>query len=1187
MRKFMIIGLGGSGGKTLAFLMDELRFNLGPEWQDRGLPKCWQFVHIDVPTVADGVGKSLASPVQSQGGTYVGLADAAASYQAVDQVVFQRLRSTVPPTQDHLARWRPNANQGSAIAIGGGAGAYRAIGRMVTLSQSAKIINELTTVITKLNSPESTADLAQLNSAAGVSVAGTSAEPPIVLMVSSMAGGSGASMVLDIADLLRGLTGNSGFNGDNASAFLYTAEVFGAITSNAGAGTLATISELQSAMLNRVPWTAEEWNVLGTNRPVPTNSGRGPHAIFPVGAKSHGVPFGNTPEDVYRGFSKMLAPMMLSESLQVKFYNYVVVNGPADAVRNPDFTRVTGQIQNGTQLPSVEYAHFMGWGSATLTTGRKRYLEYASQRLAREAARVLVEGHGVDSTIEANPVAKKRQIAENFIPTFMRGLPLGADPQGNLSAKGLMDAVFPAESSKNLVDNFRGQLASVFQQAGASGGMAAAQLLSVRLKGIDEYLLVAKQQALQGLQGWAQELQAALENEFLNVASIKGLEIADIVLAEAKSRIVALATRDLAQVLSAPTERAANVANRELAAVHAQKKAAVLPTSKPALMFLGRVSDGMSGQLRSEIGRDLVSILPDFAANCLSVLMQQSEQLLKQLMNELSMPAMNFTTAAYREAPITDWPKDENVPGHFKPAVNEVMLDSVTSFPGHFWSHVSMTIEGSGSGKSETLAAAAKEILTGASRERDESRRFKGLQGWRVSYMPSHEFIGRRVGWMPRDLAIHIPDSNVSQAVYHIDFDPVEILEKSRKWVDRPGGAFSDFASIGIREWTYPSGLADTDPRAADLREAEATNRLLEAVNFASPLVEIDDQLVNKIHGEGASGLKYEFSDIPFTGSENIIAALQSAWNSNSTAGHNSSAVRDALKPISEAPEIVIFSTFASPYSIGAFKSLTQPIRNQWLSAKASGATSGFWDKRRARPLRNFVPMSSGAFQAFVTGWVVGRISGHIQVIDNPYGQGFKSVEVYSTRENRWIAFPSDPDLLGVNGLGLQSGSPALDQSGWNIPAALLESFGLALSNIAGMDLSPLDPYWAVVDLGLSLKHVGVQSSTSPLEIVLQGGHQPHGKLSQLSVGAGTLMVTERRSKIEAYLNEVRTSFGKKIDPKPQSILDLEGQSRSFEIAREIISAAQLIESELEFLENPIAALSESSVPSTESEPEA
>jgi hypothetical protein len=437
-------------------------------------------------------------------------------------------------------------------------------------------------------------------------------------------------------------------------------------------------------------------------------------------------------------------------------------------------------------------------------------------------------------------------------------------------------------------------------------------------------------------------------------------------------------------------------------------------------------------------------------------------------------------------------------------------------------------------------------------------------------------------------LAILSTQTSVSAAAYSLDYLPDALLEKSRKWVERPGGAFSSFAAVGIKAWTYPPGLAVNNPAAAKQLEAEATQRLLTAVSFASPLVEIDELLLQQIHGSASSGLKYEFSDIPFDAQDSIITTLQSAWTGQATQTLNSGALRGSLNPTADQTEIVIFSTFSTPYAVPVFKSLTEPIRNQWLTSKSAGATEGFWSMRRARPLRNFVPMQRTGFQAFVTGWVAGRMSGHIRFEENPFkGKGYKSVKVYSDKEKRWLSFPADPDLLGVEGLGMSSGSPALDQAGWNIPAALLESFGLAIANVAGMDLSPLDPYWAVVDIGLSLKHVGAHTANTPLENFLKGNAQPHGKVSELVALSGSLDQDERSAKAKKYLEDVDKFAEAKISQSASTPAELETFSRSFEIAPELRTAASSILLELEFLATARPDDGLSALVATEEEPEA
>ena len=60
MRRFLVVGCGGSGGATLAFIMDQLRSEL----HSAGIEKLlggWQFVQIDVPSAPETGPEGLAN----------------------------------------------------------------------------------------------------------------------------------------------------------------------------------------------------------------------------------------------------------------------------------------------------------------------------------------------------------------------------------------------------------------------------------------------------------------------------------------------------------------------------------------------------------------------------------------------------------------------------------------------------------------------------------------------------------------------------------------------------------------------------------------------------------------------------------------------------------------------------------------------------------------------------------------------------------------------------------------------------------------------------------------------------------------------------------------------------------------------------------------------------------------------
>ena len=56
LSKFLLVGVGGSGGKTLRALRNNLELKLSQSNWKEGLPMGWQLLHIDSPVNQDGTG---------------------------------------------------------------------------------------------------------------------------------------------------------------------------------------------------------------------------------------------------------------------------------------------------------------------------------------------------------------------------------------------------------------------------------------------------------------------------------------------------------------------------------------------------------------------------------------------------------------------------------------------------------------------------------------------------------------------------------------------------------------------------------------------------------------------------------------------------------------------------------------------------------------------------------------------------------------------------------------------------------------------------------------------------------------------------------------------------------------------------------------------------------------------------
>ena len=103
MRRFLVVGCGGSGGATLAFIMDQLRSELHAAGVGKLLAG-WQFVLIDVPSAPESGPEGLAN-VPAQGGTYIGCGPQGSSYTVLDGALSQRLAAE--SALDTIATWAP------------------------------------------------------------------------------------------------------------------------------------------------------------------------------------------------------------------------------------------------------------------------------------------------------------------------------------------------------------------------------------------------------------------------------------------------------------------------------------------------------------------------------------------------------------------------------------------------------------------------------------------------------------------------------------------------------------------------------------------------------------------------------------------------------------------------------------------------------------------------------------------------------------------------------------------------------------------------------------------------------------------------------------------------------------------------------------------------------------------------
>jgi len=1143
MRKILIVGLGGSGGKTLAFIMDELKSTLRDAgWQKERLPECWKFVHIDVPKKADTEGLGLAESVEKLGGKYIGLANGS-KYRDYDDVNLKNFEKSSQGLRSY-ARWRPDPRlKTTDIDIDGGAGAFRAIGRVVTLAQASGIYSALVEVVKSLSLPSADHDEQALGELFRSSSQQNSDEKPLVLLVSSIAGGSGASMILDVADILRGINPPQ-FGGEHSAAFLYTADVFKSNTGiyeGAAAGSLATMSELVNAAADSNAFDEEHWRTIlpKVSKPADMSAGRGPGIVFPIGAETHGVPFGSSPEEVYRGFAKMLSPIFYNEDAQTHLRSYVQTNWQKTVEINS--IDATGLFTNNSQGKSFKRSMLFGtWGSATLTIGRDRYKEYAAQRIGREVASVLMEGfreHGESLLSLEESITKKSRAV---YPTFIELLDLGADgtlgwqTDGKLAISVIRGMAERDSSIRLLTQPVREVL------SGARSRQSITALIRAKLNQdsaeIDRKLA---ELSISEVSVWLKGLTQRLDLAILYVLSEGGFEAAKRVLEDFRSQLARVQTG-----LNANSSNRLKAADEALSKIlNSPAKGNVIekPDSDHSKNLSTKYEGVIKGKLEERTSLLLSRVLEDISNKMIPELIRALEISSRELKAELLSTEKIATSAAYRDAPITTWPRGSAVPAQFNPTVNEVVLTGLDEYDEAFTTHINT--ESGLSGADSLRAVASKIIFRRNLLPGGKTSLLPGLPSEEGSIHPS--LSSNSLTWKPPALN----NGSSLNPKYSFMFSSAGIRKIVFEYLGVTGSSFEIFTRQTIADWLSADPLHDGIFRA----------KLSTAISYASPLVSIDSKAVIKFHGNGYEEINYSFSSIPISSQSPAIKGICSAWGAGKSSNRNSNELQGACDPSSSAKEVFI-SSETPPYSPWVFSSLTSPIKDRFAGLSAKHAAEK-WTFVRSRPLRQFVPLGSDLVDAFLRGWLVGRISGLVQFESANEGSPFK-IYVHSLKEGSKSPSSFGPVTLGATALNLVATDTGQDSSGWNIPAILLESLPFALASAATNE-SLLQPYLDLIDLGSDLKEGPILSEIDGMNALdlwfLASDRLPN---SQFRFMEQTRPGAERLEATKTWLSE-SIEMLKQIDSIKLTEQTFYSIDPVFEIASELISACTVVLREL------------------------
>lgn len=1008
MRRFLVVGCGGSGGRTVRLLIDQLRADL----RSRGIsavPDAWQFVHIDVPVDPDR-GPAPLGNIRDLGGQYVSFSSPTNTYLATANAVEAQLASkgnNFAPLMGWAPRDRETAN---GIPVNNGAGQYRAVGRMLTLPRLTALHETLVTAQARAVAPDAWGQIPLKEQTSNVII-------PIV--VGSMAGGSGASMFMDVCRVLGSLPG---VKPQNIGAFLYTADVFAELPSgmraNIEGNAMGAIPEILSAITRLAePFDRETYQRLG----VPFTSGNPPFGrVFPIGRRigGDGAYFGDGSADgVYRGIARAMAGTMLSEAATSQYVDFMLGNPqPLDSM-----TQKFGWRADRRALP------FGSLGFASLSLGRDRYLDYAAQRLSRTASDHLVEGH-LNPTSQLPGNDQLRMLMDNQWGASLNAMGL---PQPGMQVPDWYQSVaFPRPHWEAAA---RDAAAPALTMMGNSGTAPAAQWVSAVASSVgalrDQSRYQLQHAAYAWGEHWAFQLEEAAKAEFLRVVGEFGLPYGR----ELMTRVRMHADQVIGQLAQAgqtadgvdPVGLDPTVGQQ----AQALGKKTVDYTHPLGQMVARSVTASMENVLRREGARVAAGVLRAYAADVLGGLEKAANDSLRVLEVERAKDSGGAGLAQLNSAIYADWPDEsDRVPLRFNHAENEILLTTADDFPAQFRSDV-VSSANNGMNYQQGLGKLRAEAIGGQWQTTGSKVQHEVLQ--QVSHW--------RAGVLPNRSADGTPTPE-SKPVYNLKLSSIDLLDRGTMRLAAVGDVFANFAGMSISEYLDDPAVTHIDRQQ---RHEGFARKLVETMEKARPVVGVDVPMAKRLHNAEIRYV-YSFSEIPLDSSHPVAEQVGQMLGANPSLEITSvdNFKRALSGAMSKAGKVNVFGSYQK-VSPMCFTSLLEPINARWAMSPVS-AQRDLWQWKRTRPLYAALGMSPEEAEAIVAGWYLGRLVGLVR--QDAYGKA----EVLSQRG--WLGFG---ELLSSEETAVRTPHDVL--------AGVLMSHAWAFVRCVGdADLAPLAPYEAL-----------------------------------------------------------------------------------------------------------------------------
>ena len=1110
LRPFLVLGLGGSGGKTLQVLKDGLLLQLRQAgWTSDDLPLAWQLLQIDVPPVSGEFHADLPDPLK--GDQYLGLATPGVTYEAVDKSFTERTNAN-QLAREAAAGWKPRA-EFVTVPIERGAGQFRAIGRMLTTFHLASINRAIQAAITRMQGLDAVAELQHVARLLAEDDAGAS-KSPVAVVVSSIAGGTGAGMFMDVCDVLR-MTGDTWC--DESVAILYTPDVFDELREQARTGVrpnaLGSLSEILAGFWDVDGFSEDEQAMLSLFAGLTPQEGIsriGPRFPFLVGRSNGSVVFEHQ-NDSYRSMGRALSAWMTSAKVQTQMDSYVSGNWPTST----GLADVMPFKAPGQEQP------FESMGFARVGLGRDRFQQYAAERLARSAIDRLLAGHmenlDIDDHRSSDQVRQDlvERVQAEFIAASGLDYTLDQVRQSVLDDEGfkrLHNGVVD-ELIKSVFDADHTLSAEVVEQRGRDSMGSFEKLWEQRYRAHYE----------QQLRAWSEQAQGRFVDFALQQSSLRGIPVTEDLIRRLSDRIV---NKGVVQRIREGAD-AMRVQVGSVGVLDTAVNKTVSPDSPEARQIVSESANRFTRRMYSEALYAFADLLLDFQRNVIV----PAGDALRAAQTDLKYRATDKRARS--------WPQrnDRNVPDRHRPTPNERVLLSHTDFDAAMKGLLRQQFEQGrrqGSIDDETAIDRAVWALV--------TQQEPGVPSVR-------ELLEKGRKWVPEN-PVARPDANAMTSgplSITIDLRPDLLRHRAQLLLTEPQTPIGRFMSMTMAEYFSDQVKADyLAPRLQALRA-----ELAEALRAASPMVSISPRALNAVHAMPRMDEVRVFSGIPFPKGSQAHAVAEDVL----TAFGMDEAARSAAFDTSAAANahLDIFTVLATPVEAAVVDSLTEPIKSEWDKAAATGerAMEDFWRFRRTRPLPQAVPMAPTVRAAMVRGWFTAMVLGQIiDELDPTSGQGTLAV--------------FGPGFGQVDGEFLRFSTPLLisPRAGrGDRVAGVLKSAVLAMLEANAGNMEPTKAYARLRQLGESgTRDIRTYSSLNiELRNWIENATVPAGAPLPPEKWAGPVDGSwdQRKKALATQFRKLSDNYNAKVFGPVAKLAHLDEAPRAWELRRDYLGALE------------------------------